>query len=372
MQELVVTMEIENVIIHKSVAIVAPLPPPYGGMAVQAQKLRDRLEREGVKVILLASNPSFPGIVRWCERVPGLRTLVRLALFLRSLSIIREADVVHLFAASHLYFFLVVAPTVYVARGCNKRVVLNYRGGEAEFFFTRWKRLAVPVLRSADAIVVPSAFLQAVFSRCLNIEASILPNIADTEVFCSKRRDVIRPFLVVSRQLELLYNHETILKAFQIVKARFPEARLTVAGEGSEKSRLQKLCADWGLKDVEFLGALTHEQLAGVYDRSDIMVNASRADNFPGAIVEAFLCGLPVVTSDAGGIPLLVVDDVSGILVKPDDHKAMAEAVIALVEQPERARRLVENGKLIAESYRWEKIRTDIFGAYGFERCQSV
>lgn len=330
------------------------------------------MEEEEVQVLFIASNPAFPGIVKWCERVPALRTLARLVLFLRSLSIIKKSDVVHLFAASHLYFFLVVAPTVYAARVCNKRIVLNYRGGEAESFFGRWKRFVVPVFKSADAIVVPSAFLQDVFSRCLSLESSILPNIADTEVFSFKHRDTFRPLLVVSRQLEPLYNHETILKAFRIVKARFPEARLSVAGEGSEKSRLEKLCDDWELKDVDFLGALTHEQLAGVYATSDIMVNASRADNFPGAIVEAFLCGLPVVTSDVGGIPLLVVKNVSGIHVKPDDHEAMAEAVISLVERPEQARLLVENGKHIAESYRWENIRAEIFGAYGFERCHSV
>ncbi len=357
---------------YHAVAIVAPLPPPYGGMAVQAQKLRNRLEKEAVRVIFIASNPAFPRIVKWCERVPGLRTLVRLVLFLRELTVIREADVVHLFAASHLYFFLVVAPTVYAARVCKKRIVLNYRGGEAESFFGRWKRFVVPVFKSVDVLVVPSAFLQEVFSRCLGLESSILPNIADTEVFSFKQRDTFRPLLVVSRQLEPLYNHETILKAFRIVKARFPEARLSVAGEGSEKSRLEKLCDDWDLKDVNFLGAMTHEQLARVYAASDIMVNASRADNFPGAIVEAFLCGLPVVTSDVGGIPLLVVKNVSGIHVKPNDHETMAKAVISLIERPEQARLLVENGKHIAENYRWDNIRAEIFGAYGFERRHGV
>lgn len=357
---------------HNTVAIVAPLPPPYGGMAVQAQKLRNRLEKEAVRVIFIASNPAFPGILKWCERVPGLRTLVRFVLFLRGLAVIREADVVHLFAASHLYFFLVVAPAVYAARVCKKRIVLNYRGGEAESFFERWKRFVVPVFKSADAIVVPSVFLQDVFSRCLSLESSILPNIADTEVFSFKQRDNFRPLLVVSRQLEPLYNHETILRAFRIVKARYPEARLSIAGEGSEKSRLEKLSNDLNLKDVDFLGAMTHEQLAGIYATSDIMVNASLADNFPGAIIEAFLCGLPVVTSDVGGIPFLVVNNVSGVHVKPDDYKAMAEAVISLIERPEQASLLVANGKHIAESYRWDNIRSEIFGAYGFERRHCV
>jgi glycosyltransferase involved in cell wall biosynthesis len=357
---------------QKSVALVAPLPPPYGGMAVQAQKLRSRLEKEEVQVIFIASNPEFPRILKWCERIPGLRTFIRLLLFVKSLSVIKRADVVHLFAASHLYFFLVVAPTVYVAKFFNKRIVLNYRGGEAECFLGRWGRFAVPFFKAVDSIVVPSAFLQDVFCRCLNLEASILPNLADTEVFSFRPRESVRPLLVVSRQLEPLYNHETILKAFRLIKERYPEARLAVAGAGSEKSRLQKLCNDFELEGVEFFGALTHEQLACVYESSDIMVNASRADNFPGAIIEAFLCGLPVVTSNVGGIPHLVRQEVSGVLVEPEDYKGLAEAVINLVEQPEVARRLIENGRRIAECYRWENIRVHVYEAYGFEPVQSV
>ncbi len=345
-------------------AIVSPFPPPYGGMAVQAEKLCNRLVDEGFTVDRIIANPRFPSLLSGFEKIPVIRTVVRFIIFARSLNRIRSAGLVHILAASHLYFFVVVVPTILFARFFGKRTILNYRGGEAEVFFIRWRGIVRPFVKMAHLIAVPSPFLQDVFSRYFNVSTHILPNLADLESFSFVERKTVQPVLIVSRQLERIYNHECILRAFSLIKNSYPHAKLNIAGAGSEEGRLRELVDQLDLQDVIFLGALTHDQLARVYDESSIMVNASLADNFPGSLLEAFMCGLPVVTTSVGGIPWMVKHEVSGLLVSSDDHVSLAAAVEKLIECPDLAFELARNARQKAESYRWEEIKKVLFSLY--------
>jgi glycosyltransferase involved in cell wall biosynthesis len=164
--------------------------------------------------------------------------------------------------------------------------------------------------------------------------------------------------------LEPIYNQQCIIRAFSLIKRNYPQAKLKVAGAGSEEGKLRELVQQMELRDVEFLGALTHERLARVYEESSIMINASLADNFPGSILEAFMCGLPVVTTSVGGIPWMVNDGVSGLLVPSDDHVSLADAVTRLVESPEMAMNIARNARAIAEKHRWEEIRMVLSSLY--------
>ncbi|WP_429885121.1 glycosyltransferase family 4 protein [Geoalkalibacter halelectricus] len=334
---------------------------------MQARKLENKLRGEGLAVLFIPTNPDFPGFLDWCTRIPGLRTFVRFWIYLARLWALRRADVVHVFAASHLYFFISVLPALLMGKALGKRAVLNYRGGEAEVFFERWGRFVRPFLGLADAVVVPSEFLQDVFRRKMALETAVLPNIADVDVFSYRERQTFQPIFVVTRQLEPIYGHETIFEAFARVQSIFPEARLRIAGAGSLHRQLTDRVEELGLTGVEFLGTLSHQQLAEVYNACDIMVNASTADNFPGALIEAFLCGLPVVSTNAGGIPFMVKDQVNGLLVEPGDAAALAEAMMRLVRDTQLGRRLAEDGRRYAQAYRWVEIRKKVMHFYGMD-----
>jgi len=348
-----------------SLAIVAPFPPPFGGMAVQAEKLCRHLSGEGFQVVRVPANPPFPRPLAGLQRVPGVRTAVRFVIFLASLRLLRGSSVVHIFAASHLYFFAVVAPALVAARLFGVRSVLNYRGGEAGSFFRKWGPLVRLFLPLADVVAVPSLFLREVFAKSCGIHAEILPNLADLEQFRFLDRPELKPVLVVSRQLEPLYNHACILKAFGVVLGRHPLAQLKIVGGGSERERLQQLARSLELSGVEFLGPLDHDKLARVYAQAHIMVNASLIDNFPGSLLEAFMCGLPVVSTAVGGIPLMVQDGVTGLLVPSDDAAALAGGVLRLLEEPGLAGKLARNAHQAAQCHGWEKVRVDLLGLYG-------
>jgi glycosyltransferase involved in cell wall biosynthesis len=347
-----------------TVAIVAPSPLPYGGMALQAEKLCNKLRSSDVDALFIKSNAEFPQVIKFLNEIKGLRTVIRFMFFACSLLRLRRAAVVHIFGASHEYFFFVVMPTILMARMMKKKIILNYRGGEAEDFLKKWGFIAVPLIKTADVIAVPSLFLKEIIEKATGETVMILPNLIDMDIFTYRERAELKPAIIVSRQLEPRYNIECALRAFNIVKKKYPEAQLMIAGAGSEETRLNKLQQEMGLKDVNFLGALSHAELFAIYERCDIMINPTNADNFPGSILEAFACGIPVVTTRVGGIPYMVTQGETGFMVDADDHQGIARGVSTLLQNPDIARSLSRNGRRVADKYEWEEIRQTVLNMY--------
>jgi len=356
---------LRDISLEFTVGLVAPLPPPNGSMAIQGQKLMNRLTAEGIDVKLFPTNLDFPAVLMFAKEIKGFRTLLRFWIYLWNLRQLKSVDVVHILGASHLFFFISVVPALVLGRVFKKKVILNYRGGEAEQFFSRYGAFVLPFMKLADHIAVPSAFLAKIFMNEFNLNTEILPNIADFELFHFHRRVDFRPDLIVARSLEPIYGHKTILKAFAIIIKKYPQATLKIAGDGSLRRELETFSQDLGLeKSVEFLGTLSPEQLSVVYRHTDIMVNASTIDNFPGALLESFICGLPVVSSAVGGIPLMVTTYVSGLLFEAGDVQALASNIEYILKNPQAAQRFIAEANLFAQQYRWPEVREKLFTLY--------
>ena len=92
-------------------------------------------------------------------------------------------------------------------------------------------------------------------------------------------------------------------------------------------------------------------------DAADIYINTNRIDNMPVAVLEACAMGLPVVSTDVGGIPDLLTHGETGLLVPDDDDDAMARAVQSLLTNSELAGRISHSGRKLAESSAWERVR---------------
>lgn len=346
------------------VLVVAPVAPPYGGMALQAGLLEKLLRLDGVAVTLFPTN--FP-IPRALSRLPGLRTLFRSVLIWPKLaSAILKADVVHLLAASWEYFFLAVCPTVLVARICGRKIVLNYRGGEAERFFRLFGWLAWPIFQLADVIVTPSEFLAGVIGRRFRRSVSIVPNILDCRRFRFRKRTAIEPKIVISRHLEKKYDIETALSAFRLVQQHYPQSSLWIAGTGPEEARLRKLVSEWGLDNVRFLGHVAQADLPPLYEQCDIFLNSSRVDNFPGALLEASGAGLVVITTDAGGIPFIYKDGETALLAPAGDWQGLAQAVLKVLQSRSLAMNLATQAAAMVQGFDWREVRKPLYRAYGF------
>lgn len=340
----------------RSIAVVAPSLEILGGQGVQARALMKALAEDGYRVSLIPINPRFPAALRSIRSVPYLRTLLNELLYLPGLLELRRADVVHVFSASYWSFLLAPIPAIAAAKLCHKPVVLHYHSGEADDHLTRWGRVVTPWLRLVDEIVVPSRYLQSVFAR-FGFRTVVVPNLVDLSQFRHRERRALRPRLLSVRNLEPHYGVGNTIEAFALLKAWFPAATLTIAGYGSEGWRLRGLVDRRKLTGIRFLGRVEPERLPASYDDADVFVNSSTIDNQPVSILEAFAAGLPVVSTPTGDIANMLHRGDAGLLVPTDDPHAMAQAVGALLDDPDLARHLTMRARVEVERYTWSHIR---------------
>jgi glycosyltransferase involved in cell wall biosynthesis len=347
------------------VGVVGPLPPPSGGMANQCEQLVRLLNAEGTSVQLVCTNaPYRPALA---GRVPVLRAGVRLLPYLLRLwRTAGRVDVLHVFANSGWAWHLCVLPALLIARLRGVRVIVNYRGGNADTFFATAPAHVLKMLSGATLRVTPSAYLLRVF-RKHGLDAEVIPNIVDLSRFrpAAFRDPLDEPHLIVTRNLEKIYDIPTAIRAFRRVRDSYPTARMTIAGSGPELAALQAVVDGFGLsKQVRFAGRIDNAEMAALYASADCMLNPSTVDNMPISVLEAFASGVPVVSTDAGGIPDLVEDGVSGLLVPVGDDAAMARGVVDLLRRRERAQALRQAGLREAQRYAWPEVSRLWLDAY--------
>lgn len=348
------------------IALVGPLPPPAGGMANQTRQLAELLRGEGAQVEVVQVNAPYRPA--WAEKLKGARALFRLLPYLLRLwQAAGRANLVHVMANSGWSWHLSAAPAVWIAALRGVPVVVNYRGGEADTFLARSAPLVRATMRRAASLVLPSGFLLEVFASH-GMPGRIVSNIVDLDRFhpaTAPRAIGEGPHLVVARNLEALYGNDVALRAFARLAPDYPGARLSIAGSGPEAAVLAALARELDIADrVRFTGRLDRDQMAALYRDADLMLNASRVDNMPNAILEALASGLPVVTTDAGGIPFIVKQRETAMLVPVDDPSAMADAARQVLDDPALRAELATAGRHEVQRYRWSSVRTELLSAY--------
>ncbi len=345
------------------VGLVGPLPPPSGGMANQTRQLARLLAQAGVGVEVVQVNaPS-----RWAriERVRGVRALFRLVPYLfRLWRTAGRVDLFHIMANSGWAWHLCAAPAIWVAWIRRVPVIVNYRGGEAEAFLEREAALVKPTMRLARLVVVPSGFLQATFRR-FGFIAEIVPNIVDLERFHPGTSTAKGHRILVARNLEDIYDIPTALRAFARIRDTHSDASLIVAGSGPRLAALQALCRELRIDAaVRFTGRLDNERVADIYREVDVALNPSTVDNMPVSLLEALASGVPIVSTDAGGIPYMVEHGVTALLVPPRDPEAMAAAVLRVFGDPQLGDSMRHSGLECAKRYTWVRVRPLLFDVY--------
>ena len=171
-----------------------------------------------------------------------------------------------------------------------------------------------------------------------------------------------RNFIAVGRFVEKK-SPQTTIKAFNEVLRKYPDARLTMVGNGELWEECKKLIAELKIENaVELPGPLKHEQLMALYAKSIAFVQHSAtaghgdSEGTPVAVLEASAAGLPIVSTFHAGIPDVVIDGETGFLVEENDMIGMAKAMIKIIENKETAIQMGKAGRIyVKENFSMEK-----------------
>ena len=361
------------------ICLVGPIAPPAGGMANQTRQLLDLLRQDGAIVELVAVNaPYTPAFI---AKVPLLRAVFRLFPYLyRLYHACGNAQVVHIMANSGWSWHLFAAPAIWIARLRRTPVLVNYRGGHADRFFAKSWRMVSASLRHTSAVLVPSQFLQQVFGRYQQTSVAtatsaaespatppvvIVPNILDQQLFYPRQQQahpssqqVKAPHCIVTRNLEAIYDVASSIDAFALLQHDYPQATLTIAGSGPLLAQLQQQVTRLKLDNaVYFAGRLNSEQMAELYRSADLMLNSSLVDNSPNSIIEAMACGVPVVSSNVGGISHLVRHRVDALLCNAAEPRTMYQLASEVLQNNTLRQQLIENGLKNSQRFYWPEVK---------------
>ena len=247
-----------------------------------------------------------------------------------------------------------------VARLCRilrKRYIVTLHGGSLLQRLDNSRASLLSMLRGAALVTSPSAYLAQSFAGLLPV--SVIPNGLDVSAYSFRLRSDVRPRCLYLRAFHRFLDPMTAIRAFALVKREHPDAILRMVGpdEDGTLANCHGLVSELKLEgSVEFSGRIPKAEVPGLANSFDIFINATHYESFGVAVMEAAACGLCIVSTNVGELPLLWRHGQDALLVPPGDVSRMAEEVRRILTVPGLAERLSSNARAKAETFDWSFI----------------
>jgi len=331
----------------KKVLIIANYTKLVGGISGQVEILLEKFNNKSVNTTLFNTKSS---------------NIKRFFMPIKLYFISKDFDIFHVHGCSGLGFFPILIGVI-IGKISNKKIIITYHGGGLENFINSYPKLIKYFLTQANTLTVPSIYLFDILKKN-SINAVHLPNVIREDNVFFKEREKIHPKLIVTRSLEKVYNISLVIKAFEKIKKKFNEITLLIVGDGPLKSDLQKYIADNEIKDVVFTGRVKNSEIGTMLNKADIYINPTTADNMPLSLFEAFACGLPVISTNVGGLPNFITNNENGFLINSNDVNSLIDKIEYILLNQENIRIIISNAYLTFEMYTWVNLKRDYYQLY--------
>ena len=264
------------------------------------------------------------------------------------------------YSTSNFYYALLCG---FIAKRLNIKYIPMLRGGDLPARLKKSPEFTKFLFGNAYMNVAPSGYLLDTFEQ-YSYKTVYIPNNIEIINYKFKKRENLQPKLLYVRAFSLVYNPQMALSVLQNLLNKFPNASLCMVGPDRDGTleKTKELCQEMGLDDkVLFTGKLSKEEWWRLSEECDIFINTTNFDNTPVSVMEAMALGLPVVTTNVGGIPYLIEDGIDGLLVAPNDAMAMSKKIEYLILNPEEASNVAYNAQKKVETFDWENVKTKWF-----------
>jgi len=251
--------------------------------------------------------------------------------------------------------------SVYVAKLCrflNISYIPILHGGDLPSRLKKNPKLSNKLFRGAKINVSPSKYLMDQFIRSGIKNISYIPNTIEIENYQFKVRNKIEAKLLWVRSFAEIYNPMLALKIIETLNKKGITAELCMVGPDKDGSLLK--CEDYANRKnlpVTFTGKLEKKEWIHQSKDFDIFINTTNFDNMPVSVIEAMALGLPVISTNVGGMPYLIEHDKTGILVPPNDATVFIDAIHDIISHPEKVSKLTKKARNQVEQYDWEIIK---------------
>lgn len=267
---------------------------------------------------------------------------------------------IDVFSTSAFYYAFV---TSQLARFFKVKYIPILHGGNLPYRLTSSPKMSEKVFKNAYINVAPSKYLQIVFKE-KGIDSILIPNTIDIKQYEFKERITIKPHLLYVRAFADIYNPTMAVNVLVELKKDYPNATLCMVGPDRDGSlsKVKEIIKIHYLEDsVKITGVLPKEKWHQLSKNYDVFINTTNVDNTPVSIIETMALGLPIVSTDVGGIPYLIDDKQDGFLVAPNDVKEMKNAITNLLEDEIITKQFSNQGRIKAEQMDWDMVKHQWF-----------
>ncbi|MCL9805091.1 glycosyltransferase family 4 protein [Flavobacterium amniphilum] len=213
------------------------------------------------------------------------------------------------------------------------------------------------IFKNAYRNVAPSEYLQSVFVKFGFTNVCHIPNSIEISNYKFLERDFNSPKLLWVRAFSEIYNPKMAVDVFQSIKKKYPDAELCMVGPDKDGSLISTRSYAESLDlIVTFTGRLSKQEWVSLSEDFNIFINTTHFDNTPVSIMEAMALGLPVISTNVGGIPFLLESKETALLVQDNDAYAMEQA-IELLMQDSSVRIIASNARKKAELWDWKVVK---------------
>lgn len=254
------------------------------------------------------------------------------------------------YSSNAFYFAWFIA---LLSRLFNRKYIPLLHGGNLTNRLDKNPKLSRSIFGHPYINISPSGYLKEAFSN-QGFNVKVIPNFIQIDQYPFQQADKARPFFLWVRSFHRQYNPGLAIEVFRIVLTKHPEAKLCMVGPDKDGSlqECRAQAASLGIPDkVEFTGKLSKTEWIKKAAGYSVFLNTTNFDNTPVSVIEAMALGLPVVSTDVGGLPFLIEHESDGLLVAPRNAQAMVEAIERILSNPELAAKFSATGRKKAETF---------------------
>jgi L-malate glycosyltransferase len=272
-------------------------------------------------------------------------------------SLFTSAHIVHIDVFSGAAFKIAEIASQ-IAKYRNQKIVMTLHGGKLVEYATLHGDKINRVFKRANVIQTPSKFIQTYFLK-EGFQVDYMPNSVQLNKFPFKRNEIKPNTLLWVRGFMSVYNPLLAIQILHEVKQVIPEATLTMIGpdKGLMESAKQLAKELHIINDILFLGAIPNNELYQFYQTHSVYINTTSYESFGVALVEAASCGIPIVSTAVGEIPLLWSHKKNVLLVDSFESKVFAKHVIDLLQNERDANDISRNANEHIQQFDWKIIK---------------
>jgi len=363
--------------------------PTFGGSGVVATELGKALADNGHQVHFITYNQParldfFSENLFYHEVSVSKYPLFdyppyELALASRLVDVVRfeKLDVLHVHYAIPHASAAFMAKQILMTYGIYIPVVTTLHGTDITLVGKdrTYKPVVTFSINKSDGVTAVSENLKNETYEFFEVEndITVIPNFIDLSRFSLKAKDHFKKAIAPSGEKILVHTSNfrkvkrtgDVIRIFAKVREKIP-SKLLMVGDGGERSECEQLCRDLGVcDDVRFLGK--QDAIEEILSVADLFLMPSQSESFGLAALEAMACKVPVISTNAGGLPELNVDGVTGFLKDVGDVDAMADSAIYILEDHARLAQFKENALVRAKEFdlatilpRYERYYTEV------------